>query len=316
MAWGKLFRQALLATGIGLSFSTSAQALCDRVPEAVFEDTADMGSYDPFVAPVVRIMRIRITNPSDRPCSFSLSFHSQSLPATMSGPDGVELSYTAESGGSQVMTDADHPELDQRLDMPEFAPHEERVQSVNWMADSSQFVAAGDYSRTVVAFLFDRTDSDPILVYKYELPVTATVIGACSITPPVDPALNLSSAIGDGNTDPGTVFGLIIPNAKCTAPATLILSGDAMQQTPSADGGAGFQGYIDWSATAAYGNAEVTFMTDGLNEVVPARSDRTNADSGTGDGEVRVDVSLQGNARPLLAGHYTGTLTLVLNPLP
>ena len=100
------------------------------------------------------------------------------------------------------------------------------------------------------------------------------------------------------------------------APATLILSGDAMQQTPSADGGAGFQGYIDWSATAAYGNAEVTFMTDGLNEVTPARSDRTNADSGTGDGEVRVDVSLQGNARPLLAGHYTGTLTLVLNPLP
>ena len=321
MGWGNALKRAvygfMLASAAALVASPLAHAACDQRPLVVFEGQGTIGRYNPFATPVAKDVRIVITNQSDRPCRFSFSFiRNGGFPFAMLNSSGQVLTYTATSDDRPIMSQSDTPASDQRDDLNVFAPHEIRVQIATLRPDAFQFVPLGDYTETLRVLFFDITDGVFQAAIKTELNVSATVIGACKITPPDEPTLNLSSGISEGNTDPGSIFSVLIPKVECTSPATVTLSGGAMQLDHPVDTGGAFDTYIDWVATATFGNARATFKTDGLNPTVPVRSDRTNTDSGSSSGEISVDVNMQSNVRPLMAGHYAGTLTIQIDPVP
>ena len=321
MGWGNALKRAvygfMLASVAVLVANPVAYAACDQRPLVVFEDQGTIGRYNPFATPVAKDVRIVITNQSNSPCSFSLSFiRNSGLPFAMLNTTLRALTYKAASDGRPIMSANDTPTSGQRDDLAVFAPHEVRIQIATLTPDATQFVPSGGYTDALRVLVFDITDGVFTTVFELGLDVSATVIGACQITPPDNPTVNLTSAIRDGNTDPAIVFPVVIPKVECTSPAIVTLSGGAMQLAPPVDTGGAFDTYINWVATATFGNARATFQTDGLNPMVPVRSDRTNTDSGSSSGEIGIDVNMQSNAHPLLAGRYNGTLTIQIDPVP
>lgn len=102
-------------------------------------------------------------------------------------------------------------------------------------------------------------------------------------------------------------------SGSCTAPSFLRLSGQALQQTPAPPPRSGFDNFINYTATSTFSSGSVTLNTTTTPQTVSTPS--IGAANSVVSGSVAVSVNLK-KANPVIAGSYSGTLTISLEPAP
>lgn len=145
------------------------------------------------------------------------------------------------------------------------------------------------------------------------LDVTVNVLGGCRLDPPTLASVDFSGAIVNGTASPNVVSSIVFPSATCTSPSRIRLSGAALQPIGAVTPRAGFDSLIDWRATASFGTATAVLTTGGTTPregLSPTR----NQGSGIGStGSVALSINLV-PGRQIVAGSYTGTLTVAIDP--
>jgi hypothetical protein len=173
---------------------------------------------------------------------------------------------------------------------------------------------AGDYADNSVALILvglnDHHQAHRLIVRKLFKP-TAKVIAKCVLPPPSPPMHNFTAAISHGLPDPAQTRTSTFANVQCTAPAKVRLVGGAMQPPAAIPPRSGFDNFINWRAAATFGNANAILST---NTASQADSLYKNVASGpTLSGSISVGINLL-KGRPLIAGTYSGTLTVAIDP--
>ncbi len=102
-------------------------------------------------------------------------------------------------------------------------------------------------------------------------------------------------------------------SGSCTAPSFLRLSGQALQPTSATPPRAGFDNFINYTATSTFSSGSVTLNTSMTPQTVSTPS--IGAANSVVSGSVAVNVNLR-KANPVIAGSYSGTLTISLEPAP
>ena len=185
--------------------------------------------------------------------------------------------------------------------------------SVTFTVPVGQVVAAGAYTDAL-----RPTAYDPV-TYSYwaaaNQSVTATVLAVCNLPAPSAASLDFSAAIVGGVASPATVQTDSIANAQCTSPTRIQLTGNSLQTTPLGTVGAGFDNFINWTATVAMGSATATLTTTGLTATPAVTSTSKNtltAGAFTSSMTISNVHLIAGNQ--LGGGVYSSNLTIQIDP--
>lgn len=130
-------------------------------------------------------------------------------------------------------------------------------------------------------------------------------------------ASTLSFAAGDipnGLPNEGVLKSSSMPLSSCTAPANLKLTGQALVQSPAAPPRSGFDHFINYRAVGTFNTGTVTLDTTQTSQTV-STSTPIGAANAVVSGTVGVEVNLKRN-QPIIAGSYSTTLVITLEPAP
>ena len=312
-----------LAAAVVALFGTAAHANCPQNRlnglTATLSGSPVVGSYDPFAgADAVVDMSVALTNPANQVCDAAISFARAPTAAVMSN-GAATLSYALEpagGGGSLITTgyvQSSTPGAANRVNVT--VPAEGSASAAfRLRIPASQVVAAGSYQDIQIQLILvgignngpESSRSGPSFVPQ------ATVIQKCILPSPSLPSVNLSSAIANGRPNEGVSQSVSFSNVQCTAPTKLRLTGAALQPTISTPARPGFDNFINFRAAGTFGAASSVLTTATTANSVD--SVQKNAASGaTTNGQIAVDINLV-NGQPIIAGAYSGTLTVSIDP--
>jgi hypothetical protein len=279
--------------------------------------------YDPFSgADTTLDVAITLSNSLlSLSCDVGISFtRAAGLPATM-GAGASTLQYTIVSPGGATLLQTtgfiagSSPAPANRLDLT--VPILGSVTAhVLIKVPPGQLVSAGNYSDLQVTLLVVsrgvllNNSSNAIIAQQTFVPST-TVPAKCVLTAPGNASLDFSSAISNGHPNPAIIKSTQFSNVQCTAPSILRLSGSAMQPVGSVPARPGFDNFIHWRAAGSFGNASALLSTNVASRV---DSGSKNIAAGvTSNESINVDVNLL-DGNPIIAGSYSGTLTVTIDP--
>jgi hypothetical protein len=304
-----------MSGAIMLPTALPANAACTPRPTVTITSPAAIGNYNPFTASPTVTAVVSIVNRDNAPCNFSLSFFRSSLPATMANGTS-SLTYTIQSGGNALFYTSGTPLPNQRVDINNVAGGATVTQSVAVSPSAGQVVASGNYvNNSVTAEVFDNIGGILSQPRAAAFPVTATVVGVCNLPAPTASSLDFSSAISQGLPNPASTQATSIVNAQCTAPTRVQLSGNSLQASPLGPAKPGFDNFINWSAQATFGSASVTLTTTGLSATPPVTSVAQNmAAQGSTSGTISIGNIHLIAGNPVIAGSYSSTLTITIDP--
>lgn len=313
----------LIAAVLLVATDHPAQALCVTTGAPTVSTSSTMlPDYDPFSTSDATLdVTITISVPLVALCQGALSFtRTAGLPAVMSqGSSSLQYSVETTSGQTLMQTTGfvagSSPAPANRIDITLPVTGSTTV-TVRIRVPAGQLVAAGSYSDlqlnlTLVA-LGNLAGSSPTALLKQQ-PFTpaVNVVSKCVLPAPNTSTLDFSSAISNGHPDPSVVQSAIFSNVQCTAPSILRLSGSAMQPVGSIPAQPGFDNFINWQAAGTFGSASTTLSTNSASQ---ASSPTKNTASGvTSNGTINVNVNLL-NGNPIIAGSYSNTLTVTIDP--
>lgn len=148
---------------------------------------------------------------------------------------------------------------------------------------------------------------------RHAMATQATVIKSCQLgTPSATTLAFAASDIPNGLPNEGVIKSTNM-SGSCTAPAILKLSGQALQpQIPTAPR-PNFDNFINYTAAGSFNGANVTLNTTTNPQDVS--SGQTGTANSVVSGTVSVGVNLKKN-KPVIAGNYTGVLTVTLDAAP
>jgi len=140
----------------------------------------------------------------------------------------------------------------------------------------------------------------------------ATVVATCSLGVASPASLSFSAPeIPQGVPSPAIVKSTAL-SAACTAPTFLRLTGSALTPSPAIPPASGFDNFINYRAVGSFGAASTTLNT--TTTPTTAVSPTRNVTSGPiTTGTVNVDVNLLAG-QPVIAGTYSGVLTVTIDP--
>jgi hypothetical protein len=294
--------------------------------------TASTGIYTPPTTPTAQPVSFSITGTytsvAGGTCTVAISYNRASLPASMaiSGGGGATLPYTitsAAGGGNTLLYTGGGTPAAANLLTFAFAPSPLGVNqpftanlTAYFLAQPVAFQAAGSYSDSLTVHIFDVTVAAVATdLANRAFTVTGTVASVCTIGgaahPAADTAAIAISAAGAVNTAPIPKSYL---NAACNGPANLQLTSQNGAVT-TAGTLANFSNLIDYTATASFSGANATINTAATATASGPESGAAVAATGTTPtGTLSVTITLHANSKPLLAGAYLDTLTIVIIP--
>lgn len=316
-----LFAAAVMALALALDASAPAQAHdnawggCGNF-DVTFAPTAAVPPYDPFGAEQMRELTITVTSRSSGKCDVALSFQRPALPPVMAHWSST-LQYAIEgSGGNSLVQTTEWADCTpgNRIDFLDMRKNETRSATVRVRVPAGQVRPAGDYADHGVALILvglnEHHQPHRLILRKHFKP-SAKVIAKCVLPPPNPAAHNFTGAISQGVPDPAQTRTSTFANVQCTAPAKVRLIGSAMQPSAAIPARAGFDNFINWRAAATFGNASAILST---NTAGQAESHYKNAARGpTLNGSISVGINLL-KGKPIIAGTYSGTLTVAIDP--
>jgi len=312
---------ALLAALLSLGASAPAGAHgdgwggCDAF-EVSFAPQPAVPPYDPFGTEQVRNVTVNVMSRSSGKCDVALSFQRPELPAVMTRW-GSSLQYEIEGGvgGSLVQsTEWSGCTPASRIDFVDMRKNETRSATVRVRVPAGQVRSAGDYIDDKVDLILVRLNEHHqphSLILRKRFKPTAKVVAKCVLPPPNPATHNFSSAISQGLPDPAQIRTSTFANVQCTAPARVRLIGSAMQPSAVISPHSGFDNFINWRAAATFGHANAVLATSTASQ---ADSRHRNVAHGpTLNGSISVGINLL-RGKPLIAGSYSGTLTVAIDP--
>ncbi len=173
--------------------------------------------------------------------------------------------------------------------------------------------SAGSYSDASVTIgIYDRIGNLVFrVIQETTFTVTATVVSSCILPAPDFASHDFTTAITLGLPNAAVMRRSTFTGVSCTQPSRIRLSGSALQPTVAVGAATGFDNTINWVATGVFGAASVTHQT---TSGTATTSTGFNAPSGAVSGAtITVDINLvAGN--PIIAGSYTGILTVSVDP--
>jgi hypothetical protein len=302
---------ALVMTG---QLYASRAMACAPGSVTVTIGSANLGTYNPFNAQLLRAIAISIKNNSAAACDLSLSFKSATDPARMLNGTSA-LPYTIENAGnakSIIYTGAFPANVD-RINFNNVAAGATVNRNVDVTVAAGQVVADGLYADPVLSLdVFDRVGNSLTLIKTTPYPVSATVQKVCRLDAPAQTTLSFgASEITNGRPNAAVVKSTLM-TASCTAPTKVRLTGAALQPTVAAAPRTGFDNFINYRAVGTFGGATSTLNTT-TTAASADSSGKNTANGATPSGTVSVDVNLvPGN--PVIAGSYSGILTVTVDP--
>jgi hypothetical protein len=318
----RILRAAALV-GVLFSLSASTQAWahgddwggCDTF-DVSFAPSPAVPAYDPFGAEQVREVIVTVKSKSSGKCDVALSFQRPALPPVMSRWSST-LPYAIEgAGGNSLVQTSEWGDCTpaNRIDLLDMHKNETRTATVRMRVPAGQVRSAGDYADDkvdlILVSLNDHHQSHSLIMRKRFRP-TAKIIAKCVLPPPNPATHNFTGAIVQGQPDPAQTRTSTFSNVQCTAPTKVRLIGSAMQPLAAIAPRSGFDAFINWRAAAAFGNAIATLST---NTASKADSQYKNVAHGpTLNGSISVGINLL-KGKPLIAGTYSGTLTVAIDP--
>lgn len=209
------------------------------------------------------------------------------------GPGGAVLAY----GESGAFWSLEYGVLNESMDGSGLLA----TQSGTLEVGAGQKVPPGTYSQQRVINL--KTGGGQLLSQS-TLTVSVSVASACTLPAPGSSSLDFSAGIANGHISQGYRQSTAIVGASCTGPGMLTVRGGAMSNAQAA--AAGFRNSIDYVATATLGSLSASLSTAAASQAsvsVPAAA-----------GTLNLDISLVDGGRPLVAGSYKGTVSVLLEP--
>lgn len=286
-------------------------ANCNASDITTFSATsANAGNYNPFLSQVTKTVTVSVT--ATKACDLAISFQRATSPAM--GP----LSYTIGAvggGGNYVYSSGLPTALNWVAISFTSATGGSTTRDIQITLGGGSIVADGTYSDTTISMeLFDLQGATKRIKTGAFVP-QATVIKVCKLDPPSLTSLNFNSAITNGRASPGVTKATSFTNVQCTAPTIVRLSGAALQPVPAIAARPNFDNFIGWRAIGTFGGATSTLNAT-TSTVTTADSATKNAASGaTTSGTIGVTVNLLDSGKPILAGTYSGVLTVTIDPI-
>lgn len=309
------FAVILIAVGV-------AQAAgCSKKPTVSVSIQPTLPNYNPFTTTQTITSVITITNNGSGTCGFSLAFSPNTVPAYLaSGSNKLGYTITDSNGPLEYLWTGSQPAVGVRHDYTGILPNKSVQDTVTVTVATGQFVPSGTYIDTyVTADIWDNGNVLGATSMTYDFSsrfnVSETVLAVCNLPTPTVTSMSFNPAIRLGVPNPAVTQTSTINTVQCTSPAGIQLSATTMEQTPVGTAPSGFDNFINWTATATYGTATATITTTGLTAVAPVQSAVTNGGTGaTNTGTLNVTGVHLLAGKPLLAGTYSGVLTIQVDP--
>lgn len=282
-----------------------------------------ISGYDPFTfGDTVRSMTLTVRNLANPQCDVGISFvRSAGTPARMAnGGSTLPYDITRSGGGSTLITQTGYtgigtPPAANRIDFLNIPGNSSASANIELRVPQGQVVPSGPYADaiTITTFRLQNGSNQPN-AQGPTFPFTpqATVIAKCTMPPPSSSSLNFSSAISNGQPNEAMKQTVSFSNVQCTAPTKLRLTGAALQPTPAIGPRSGFDNFINFRAQGSFGSATSTLTTTQTSQSVDS-SQKNVASGATTSGQINVDINLV-NGQPIIAGSYSGTLTVSIDP--
>lgn len=308
-----------------LTASTPALAACPGLAQVTASvSPAPTATYDPFAAgDTIVSMTVTVSNPANSVCDAAVTFQRAAGAAATMASGGSTLSYAIErsGGGTSLITQAGFtavgtPPAANRIDFLNIPRQSSASAAIQMRIPAGQVVAAASYTDDLVLQVLrlnNAAPAQPNLIIR-QLPVSpqATVVSKCVLPAPSVPSLNFTSAITNGRPNAGVVQTTTFSNVRCTAPTKLRLTGAALQPLAPQAPRPGFDNFINFRADGRFGGAQSVLTTSTSSASVDSAVKNT-ASGATTNGQITVDVSLV-NGQPILAGTYSGVLTVSIDP--
>lgn len=268
-----------------------------------------LNAYNPFTSFSPKL--VTVTVEATRACAVELAFMSPTSPARMSGPEFLAYDVQPASGTTSLIFGGGTPTSTAHI---EIGAGNVGSATVQISVPAGQVVSDGSYSdMALAAHVFDKTDSTFTLLRTAGMPLAGSVAKVCQFTTPSSPTLNFSSGISNGVPNPGYVRSLTLDGVSCTAPTLVRLSGEAMQPLQPVTAPPGLDDRIHYRASASFNAATAVLDTRVASNA--SSVGRNTAAGATVNGVIGVNINmLAGN--PLLAGAYSATLTVSVEPGP
>lgn len=311
----------LAASALG---ATRAQAQsCDLTQRgtvtATISSQANLGTFDPFASPLPKNVTVTITRTggSAPTCDLAFGFRTSANTPRMQGVSSIlRYDITRVGFATTLSYTTPTPANGDRVNLNAVG-NTSVPTDVQFLVTASQPLRpAGPYTEAISLEVFQRTGtvlSGPIAV----LPVfvDATVAKVCQLDTPSVSTINFApSEIPNGLPNPAIVKTTSMLGS-CTAPAFIKLTGESLKQSTTPPGPASFDKTINYRAVATFRNATAILITSDAPQTIQSATPGGPATGVSNDRPVEVGINLIPNQR-LVAGSYTGTLTVSLEPQP
>ncbi len=272
-------------------------------------------AYSPFApADLIETTTLMLANRSPAVCELSVIFTTPSGAGALTSGAGA-IAYTLETpGGAALLRPSStiDPEAGSRFDLT-LNPGEAAALSLRARIPAGQISAPGGYADTTVQLRIYRRPGDGdfgALLVEQGFVVSAAVASVCTMSEPQPASIDFSDDIGADGRPGGAARTVQLHQATCNTAARIRLRGAPLARTDNA-ALPGSDSFIGLEAQAGFGSLGA------LLEATQA-GQAADAVSGPSQGTLSapVDLTLRLLAgRALAAGHYSGVLTIMLEPL-
>jgi hypothetical protein len=279
----------------------------------------NIASYNPYSgAPATQSLSITVTrngNGVNNPCRLGVYIEGGRPSKTLASGANT-LTYDMLSSGASILYPAGAPPTS--VVVLTINRNSSQTATVSFEVPANQVVATGTYldaaNEVTVTNVNNAGVPQNTITRRTPLSTQAFVTKTCQLGTPSLTTLAFAAAdIPKGLPNQGVIKSTSM-TGSCTAPANLKLTGQALEQIPPAPPRSGFDNTINYTAIGTFNAATVTLNTTGAPQTVMSAAPAGAANSVVSGG-VGVNVNLR-QANPLLAGSYTGTLTVTLEPAP
>jgi hypothetical protein len=303
-----IFRLIAISTVVGLAPTAHAACLPSEITSVSYTSTS-LSPYNPFTNSISKLVTVQVS--ATHACAVELAFFSPTVPPRMSGSGLLGYDVRAQNGAASLVFGGGAPLSTVTVDI---GIGNVGAALVQISVPAGQVVSDGLYSDAgLIAQVFDRSGSIFTLLKSSVMPVSGSVAKVCQFSAPSTPTLNFTAAISNGIPDPAYVRSLTFDSVNCTAPSTVRLSGSAMQPTQPSGAPPGLDNRIHYRASASFNAASAVLDTRTTNDV--SSTARNTITGATVNGSMGLDVNLLAG-KPLIAGTYTATLTVSIDPNP
>ena len=312
----------LLVCIAGQSGEAAAQAACGNVVmnnhSVTVSPSASITSYNAYSGMAVQSLTITVTRNNQGAANCRIGVYIEGGRTTKTLVSGANvLNYDMLRAGTPILFPNGVTPAGSNVAVFSTTPNNSYVLTVSFEVPAGQVVPASTYAdlaNEVVVVGVNPAGNLTTNLRRHPMGTQASVIKSCQLGTPS--ATTLAFAAGDipkGLPNEGVAKSTTM-NGSCTAPAFLSLTGQALQPVSSTPVRPGFDNFINYVASGTFNTGSVTLNTTVGSQTVTTAS-TIGATGSTVSGSVDVNVNLK-RSNPIIAGSYSGTLTVTLEPAP